>query len=59
MFGLSCSFHMFYLEYILLFSGPSNDVLISIFFWLFHVTCRILVPQPGIEPGPNSESAES
>lgn len=29
-------------------------------FWLHLGACRILVPQPGIEPGPtSSESAES
>ena len=24
----------------------------SCYFWACHTTCRILVPQPGIEPGP-------
>ena len=31
-------------------------------FWFFgpcHAACRILVPLPGIEPGPSSESLES
>ena len=26
----------------------------KIFFWLSHATCRILIPQPGIEPRPSA-----
>ena len=29
------------------------------FFWLCFMACGISVPQPGIEPGHNSESPES
>ena len=34
--------------------GPKDSffvVVISV-FWLHHTSCRILVPQPGIEPAP-------
>ena len=29
------------------------------FFWLYHATCGILVPRPGIEPGPPAVEAWS
>ena len=29
-----------------------NHLNFFFFFWPCHVACRILVPQPGIEPGP-------
>ena len=29
-----------------------EDIFIYLFFWLRHAACRILVPQPGVEPGP-------
>ena len=29
------------------------------FFWLSHMACGILVPQPGIEPGPSAVKAWS
>ena len=32
---------------------------ISLFFWLQFVPWEILVPQPGIDRGPGSESAKS
>ena len=35
--GLHCSFFFFFL-------------LLLLFFWLHSVACRIIVPQPGIEP---------
>ena len=31
----------------------------SLFFWLSHMACRILVPQPGIEPVPPTVEARS
>ena len=34
-------------------------VSLSLFFWLLHVTCRILVPWSGIEPGPRAVKALS
>ena len=34
-------------------------ILPAIFFWPRRVACGILVPWPGIEPGPISERAES
>ena len=33
----------------LLTTGPPGKSLF-IYFWLYHVACRMLVPQPGIEP---------
>ena len=30
-----------------------------LFFWLHHEACRILVPQPGIEPVPPEVEAQS
>ena len=30
-----------------------------VFFWLRHVACGILVPQPGIEPVPPAAEAQS
>ena len=32
-------------------------VSLSLFFWLLHVTCRILVPWPRIEPEPRTVKA--
>ena len=29
------------------------------FFWPRHVACGILVPQPGIEPGPSALKVQS
>ena len=34
-------------------------VRLLLFFWPCHATCRILVAQPGLEPGPSSVEAES
>ena len=34
-------------------------IIIIIIFWLHHMTCRILVPQPGIEPAPLAAKAQS
>ena len=31
----------------------------SFFFWWHSVACRILVPQPGIEPSPPAVEAQS
>ena len=47
--------------------GMSPQVLIFIFFyyyyyfnfWLYHATCRILVPRPGIGPAPPAAEAPS
>ena len=32
---------------------------LGVFFWLSHMACGILVPQPGIEPGPSAVKAWS
>ena len=32
---------------------------ILLFFWPRHVACEILVPHPGIEPGPTAVKARS
>ena len=29
------------------------------FFWLHHAACGILIPQPGVEPGPSAVRARS
>ena len=29
------------------------------FFWPCHMACRLLVPQPGLEPGPSAVKASS
>ena len=34
-------------------------IIITIIFWPCCMACGILVPRPGIEPGPDSESFES
>ena len=31
---------------------------ITFSFWLYHATCGILVPQPGIEPGSMAVNAQ-
>ena len=31
----------------------------DLFFWLCHVACGMLVPQPGIEPTPPAVEAQS
>ena len=44
------------------FSHTSTWRVVSVslsFFWLFHVTCRIVVPWPRIEPGPRAVKALS
>ena len=32
---------------------------VCFWFWLYHTACRILVPQPGIEPLPLAVEAQS
>ena len=34
--------------------GKSVALTLIFFFWPRHVACRILVPQPGIEPRPTA-----
>ena len=47
----------------MLFKGLSVILLyyfiLFLFFWPHHVACGILVPRPGIEPGPSSVKAQN
>ena len=44
-----------YKRYILLFLNYS----VVFYFWLYHVACGIIVPQPGMEPVPPTLEAWS
>ena len=48
-------------EHLLVFTGYLNLFIFKIFFifWLHHAACGILVPRPGIEPGPPAVEAWS
>lgn len=39
--------------------GDGHRVGYIYIFWRSHAACKIVVPQPGIEPGAGSEGAES
>ena len=37
----------------------NTSFLFFLFFWPYHLTCRILGPGPGTEPGPSAAKAQS
>ena len=56
----SVNIHMCVLCHVLCtFHAVEHNILILLFFFGGHRTCRILIPQPGIEPIPSAVKAQS